>query len=87
MLNITDLVRLIKKTAIDAVNATDPVAIRYGEVISINPLQIRIDQKLVLGKEQLKLTKTVVDKPLIKDEKLLIIRMQGGQQYIVVDRV
>lgn len=105
MRNIDDLVRLIKKTAVDAVNAMDPVAIRYGEVISTNPLQVRIDQKFILGEAQLKLTRNVIDyetqmsvsggaiqtykvhNALKKDEKVLLLRMQGGQQYIVVDRV
>ena len=103
--NIDDLVRLIKKTAIDAVNAMDPVSIRYGEVISDNPLQIHIDQKLVLGTAHLKLTRNVTDyetkmsvnggtpqtykvfNALKKGEKVKLVRMQGGQQYIVVDRV
>lgn len=103
--NVNDLVKLIKKAAIDAVNASDPTAIRYGEVISANPLQIRIDQKLILGLAQLKLTRNVTDfetemsvnggtkqtykvyNALKQGEKVLLIRMQGGQQYIVVDRV
>lgn len=124
--NINDLVKLIKKAAIEAVNASDPTAIRYGEVINENPLQIRIDQKLILGEAQLKLTRNVTDfevdmtmnhetesasggsgysefaphkheykgrkkflvhNSLKNGEKVLLIRMQGGQQYIVVDRV
>lgn len=103
--NINDLVKLIKKAAVEAVNASDPTTIRYGEVISTNPLQIRIDQKLILGTAQLKLTRNVTDyetemsvnggakqtykvfNALKIGEKVLLIRMQGGQQYIVVDRV
>lgn len=103
--NINDLVKLIKKAAVEAVDASDPTTIRYGEVISTNPLQIRIDQKLILGTAQLKLTRNVTDyetemsvndgakqiykvfNALKKGEKVLLIRMQGGQQYIVVDRV
>lgn len=104
MRNVNDLVVLIKKAAIEAVNASDPTAIRYGEVISTNPLQIRIDQKLILGTPQLKLTRNVTDyetqmsvngvtqtykvfNALKQGEKVLLIRMQGGQQYIVMDRV
>lgn len=103
--NINDLVKLIKKAAVEAVNASDPTTIRYGEVISANPLQIRIDQKLILGTAQLKLTRNVTDyetemivnggtkqtykvfNALKTGEKVLLIRMQGGQTYIVVDRV
>lgn len=103
--NINDLVKLIKKAAVEAVNASDPTTIRYGEVISTNPLQIRIDQKLILGTAQLKLTRNVTDyetemnvnggakqtfkvfNALKVGEKVLLIRMQGGQTYIVVDRV
>jgi hypothetical protein len=57
----TELVRLIKRTAIAAVNATKPVNICFGTVISDSPLQIFSEQKLTLGEKQLILSRNVTD--------------------------
>lgn len=56
-----DLVDSIKKAAVEAVDASKPVSVLFGKVISINPLQITVEQKLTLGKEQLVLTRNVTD--------------------------
>lgn len=46
-----ELVQLIKKTAMDAFRASKPTDIVFGEVISINPLKVRVDQKKVLDED------------------------------------
>lgn len=51
----------MKKTAVDAVNASKPANMIFGKVISTSPLQIKVDQKLILGKSQLVLSKNVTD--------------------------
>ena len=98
-----ELIQTIKKAAVDAVNATCPIAIVFGNVEQADPLQIRIDQKLLLGMRQLILTKNVIgheveaangglkhvfegDNGLRVNEGVILIRMQGGQKYVVLDR-
>lgn len=120
------LLEVIKKVAIDAVEANNPVNVVFGTVTSESPLEITIDQKLILTKEFLILTRSVTDyevnmqvnhvtekmsggggdpsfashmhqykgtKPfkvlnaLKQGEKVLLIAMQGGQKFVVVDRV
>lgn len=53
----------IKKVALDAVREGEPATFCFGTVISVSPLKILVqdDQKLVLTKEFLVLTKNVVD--------------------------
>lgn len=53
MYDTNDLLKVIKQAAVNAVNASKPVNIVFGTVISTSPLQIQIEQKLTLGKEQL----------------------------------
>ena len=55
------LVQVIKKVAVEAVEAGKPTGISYGEVISTTPLQIKMEQKMILTATQLLLTKEVVD--------------------------
>lgn len=60
-LDTNELVRLIKRAAVEAVNAHDPMALKIGEVVSANPLKISINQKITLPASQLILTNAVRD--------------------------
>lgn len=61
MPDLNELVRLVKKTALDAVEAKKPVNVCYGKVTSISPLKILVDQKLTLESAQLVLARNVTD--------------------------
>ncbi|MBD5116744.1 MAG: DUF2577 domain-containing protein [Ruminococcaceae bacterium] len=61
MADAAELVKTIKKAALDAVKADKPVEVCFGNVISTSPLKILVEQKLTLGVEQLVLTKAVTD--------------------------
>lgn len=144
MADYTELLQAIKRAALEAVAAGQPVALCYGTVRSVEPLQIMADQKLPLEAEQLELTNAVQDcyidveisaytendrfmngshthgitdtytgggssdngnldtthKHAIKGrkrlklcnglqvgEKVLLLRWQGGQKYLVLDRL
>ena len=103
--NFEEFSVLIKKLALAAVSSSNPLEIRYGTVVSDNPLKIQIDQKLVLDQAHLKLTRNVTDyetqasvdggtkqtfkvfNALKKDEKVVMLRIQGGMPFLVLDRV
>ena len=61
MLNAIDLLNIVKKAALEAVEASQPSDFCYGKVISVNPLKISVDQKMILGTAQLVLTRSVTD--------------------------
>lgn len=99
-----NMVELMKKAAIEAMNASMPAGIFYGTVESTSPLKITIDQNEPLEANQLLLTSLVRDftvsmtvngststyqvhLSLKKGEKVILQRIQGGQKYIVSDRV
>ncbi len=121
-----NLVEIIKQIAGEAVEASKPVTVTYGEVVKANPLEINIEQKLTLPAEFFVLTKAVTDhyvdmtvnhtteeraggssaaafashnhdyqgrkkflvhNGLLAGEKVILLRVQGGQQYIVLDRL
>lgn len=58
---MADIIETIKKAALDAVENSSPTSIMYGTVISVKPLEIQIEQKLLLTSEFLILTKNVID--------------------------
>lgn len=56
-----NLVEVIKKVALEAVIASNPTSLVVGMVTSTSPLQITIEQRLMLDEDFLILTKHVTD--------------------------
>ncbi len=127
MRDTDDLVGLIKNIFKSTLDSMQPTNMLYGEVKSISPLQIEIDQKIILTDLQLILSRNVTEwtedieidwtatkhhhdfngdgsvvdgdtnlkgvyqvkhKTALKaGEKVILIMLAGGQQYLVLDRV
>ncbi len=129
MADAVELMKTVKRAALDAVNASKPVEICFGKVTSASPLKILVEQKMTLGKEQLILTRNVTDfktsitggniqnyyytgsnlsgsapvspphvhamgklqitvhNGLVVGDEVILLRQQGGQKYVVVDRI
>lgn len=60
-LDSNELVRAVKRAAVEAVQAGNPMAVCFGTVVSAAPLQIQVDQKKTLTEAQLLLTNSVRD--------------------------
>jgi len=56
-----DLVNAMKRAALDAVESSSPVAVYFGEVQTVSPLTINVEQKMILGEKQLILSRNVTD--------------------------
>lgn len=116
---MADIIEIIKRAAMEATKSQKPAEIAFGTVENENPLEIRVEQKLLLYSEQLILPRSMTDfeleieleastenggepahnhgisgKKTIKilnalksGESVLLMRMQGGQKYIVLDRM
>lgn len=119
-------VEVVKKAAVEAVEAQKPVNILFGTVISASPLKIQVDQKSIYTSKMLILTRNVTDfevdmtvnhttedkgggsgmaafethnhaysgrktfkvhNALQAGEKVLLVRVQQGKKYVVIDRV
>lgn len=61
MADAVEFTKTIKRAALEAVEASKPVNVCFGQVVSVSPLQINVEQKMVLGKTQLILTRNVTD--------------------------
>ena len=59
--DINGFLNNVKRAAVEAVEAKKPFALVFGEVISVSPLMVGIDQKLKLTEAQLILTSAVRD--------------------------
>lgn len=54
-------VEVVKKAAVEAVEAGKPVHLVFGQVISDSPLKIQVDQKAIYTERMLVLTRNVMD--------------------------
>lgn len=61
MILLADLVQSIKTAALEAIEAEKPCDAIFGTVTSASPLNITVDQKLVLSEAQLILTRHVTE--------------------------
>lgn len=81
-----DLVETIKRIAMDALRASDPVEITYGEVVGLSPLTVQCGDKLRLKGNALLLGKTAAAYIYETGDRLILLRAQGGQRYFVLDK-
>ena len=118
--------QLVKMAALEAMEASRPVNVFIGTVVSESPLSIKIDQKRTLTSEFLVLCREVTDydvemtvdhmtekmqgggkdpsftahahpykgrkvftvhKKLQVGERVILLAVQGGQQFVILDRV
>lgn len=125
MRDMSDIVKVLRQVVLEAVNAQKPTSVVYGTVISTAPLKVQVDQKLILERENLKLTRAVMDyevdmtvdhstenraggsgeaafashnhdykgrkkflihNGLVVGDRVTMIRANGGQQYIIIDK-
>lgn len=61
MLDVNDLLNAAKKAAKEAIEASKPVAVVFGKVLNVSPLEINVEQKMILHSAQLILTRNVSD--------------------------
>lgn len=77
----------IKRIAINAVLATNPVNLLFGTISRSVPIEVEIHQKLKLGKEFIIMTQSVQEIGLATGDKVVLLRMQGGHQFLILDKV
>ena len=78
---------IIKKASLGAVTNANPVIIMFGNITSTAPLEINIEQRLTLPEELLIIPESMSTRTWELGDHVLLLRMQGGQRFILWDRV
>ena len=76
----------MKQIAENVFTAMRPADWCYGKVISLDPFQVQIDQKLPLKKEFLAVRTGVSASSFKVGDILILVRKQGGQEYLILDK-
>lgn len=56
-----ELLKYIKQAAMEATEQSKPTSVMIGTVLNVSPIKIKISEKLILGSEQLVLSRNVTD--------------------------
>jgi len=94
------LVDVMKRVSLGAVEASNPTAIYFAVVKNVNPLEVIVDQRFTLPEDFLVVPETLTEQKIMiggqevmirrgleSGDKLVMLRVPGGQQYILLDRV
>lgn len=81
------LVNLIKQASMGAFENSNPVAIMFGTITKTEPLEVNVEQRFTLTRDFLIFTEIFNQRVLQRGDKVILLRVQGGQQYVVLDRV
>lgn len=84
MSKLIQQIQRIVQNAIEAKKLTDSM---IGTIESVNPFQLRIDERLMVDKDFLTFLSYVKIDYLEKGDKLLLLRVQNGNHFIVLDKV
>jgi 3D (Asp-Asp-Asp) domain-containing protein len=78
---ISDLIKTIKEVGVAAIKE-HALQILFGKVESLNPLKVKIGDKLTLTEEFI-----VLDSPVDDGEDVIIIKYSTGSKYLVLSTV
>ena len=78
-------VGLVKRAALEEVQAARPLELRFGTVSAASPLSVKVEEKLALTSEFLIVPQRLSD--LEPGDFVALLRMQGGGRYLVLDRL
>ena len=85
---LPNLIQIIKQAALEAVESSNPTKVLFGSVVKVSPdLEIKVEQKFTITKEFIVLSKRAKDTGLAISDKVILLQAQGGQKFIVLDKV
>nr|MDH3174830.1 DUF2577 family protein [Bacillus pumilus] len=82
----------IKRLAVNAVDAQSPTDLILGDVVSVSPLSVRLNEndKLIIP-EELLIWPTRLDEgkddELEEGDSVMVLAMTGGQTFYILDKV
>ncbi|KIL23713.1 hypothetical protein B4127_2646 [Bacillus pumilus] len=82
----------IKRLAVNAVDAQSPTDLILGDVVSVSPLSVRLNEndKLIIPEELLIWPARLdegEDDELEEGDSIMVLAMSGGQTFYILDKV
>lgn len=83
---MSELMEIIKTAALQAVRAEKPAELAYGQITGVSPLRIKLEQGQEIDEDFLIGTEAVSRRWEV-GERAVLLRKQGGQEYLLIDRL
>ena len=83
---MADVIGVIKRAALEAVEDAAPAAVMFGAVERLSPMEIRVEQRLLIGAERIIAVGTAAEGLRIGDE-VALLRQAGGQRFLLLGRI
>jgi hypothetical protein len=80
---MASLLSCIKQAAIEAVDEAAPCAVFFGRVERAEPLAVRLEGRFVLERNHLIRADRALN--VREGDPVLLLRVQGGKRYVVLD--
>ncbi|MBV7321634.1 DUF2577 family protein [Bacillus halotolerans] len=82
----------IKHLAVGAVDSESPVDILPAEVVSVSPVEIKLNEneKLIIPSDLIiipKRLRTGEDEELKMGENVMVVSLKGGQLFFILDKI
>ncbi|MGX4583373.1 DUF2577 domain-containing protein [Paenibacillus chitinolyticus] len=78
------LLKAIKTISVGVAEAGDPVAVLFATITQTSPIEVNVDQRLILGSDFLIMLDHVRD--LRKGDAVVLLRVQNGQSFVVLGK-
>lgn len=86
LVNEHDFINTIKRVAIEAVKSTRPQETLFATITSLNPLKMKVENGQIVDEDYLVPTQAAKN-GLERGDKVAILRIQGGQRFLILDKV
>lgn len=84
-MELHNVIQLIVQNALQSAQLCD---VCFGTVVSVDPLRVQIDPAMQpLEAQSLILTEDVVERGLSVENKLVMLRVNSGSQFLVLSRL
>lgn len=84
-MELHNVIQLIVQNALQSAQLCD---VCFGTVVSVDPLRVQIDPAMQpLEAKSLILTEDVVERGLSVENKLVMLRVNSGSQFLVLSRL
>lgn len=84
-MELRDVIQLIVQNALQSAQLCD---VCFGTVVSVNPFKVQIDPVMQpLEAQSLILTEDVMERGLSLEDKLIMLRVNSGSQFLILSRL
>lgn len=77
------MIEIIKQVVKNYINNLKPTRMVFGKIETVNPIAVRINEKLLIPTELIVWVPQLIEED--KGKKVLMLQQEGGQQFYILE--